>query len=112
MSPIKAKYQGGFRIRAATSTLDSIEERDGAAVLNAPLGTRYSGRLLFVQDGQETPAVPDGEGGARTATGFKFVASAPWRPRPTCDARTAAGWCPPTAAPRFSHLARAWFSVS
>ncbi|MFD3309251.1 phytase [Streptomyces sp. NPDC058694] len=67
------EYEGGFRIGAATSTLDSVEECDGAAVLNAPLGARYPRGLLVVQDGQETPAVPDGEGGTRTATGFKFV---------------------------------------
>ncbi|WP_225859162.1 phytase [Streptomyces albicerus] len=67
------EYEGGFRIGAATATLDSVEESDGAAVLNAPLGTRYPRGLLVVQDGQETPAVPDGEGGTRTATGFKFV---------------------------------------
>ncbi|MGA5452712.1 phytase [Streptomyces umbrinus] len=67
------EYEGGFRIHAATQTLDSVEECDGAAVLNAPLGARYPRGLLVVQDGQETPAVPDGEGGTRTATGFKFV---------------------------------------
>lgn len=67
------EYEGGFRIGAATDTLDSVEESDGAAVLNAPLGTRYPRGLLVVQDGHETPEVPDGEGGTRTATGFKFV---------------------------------------
>ncbi|MEV0219584.1 phytase [Streptomyces sp. NPDC050704] len=66
------EYEGGFRIGAA-SALDSVEECDGAAVLNAPLGARYPRGLLVVQDGEETPAVPDGEGGTRTATGFKFV---------------------------------------
>ncbi|KUO20991.1 phytase [Streptomyces dysideae] len=67
------EYEGGFRVAAASATLDSVEECDGAAVLNAPLGTRYPRGLLVVQDGQETPGVPDGEGGTRTATGFKFV---------------------------------------
>ncbi|MFF1294786.1 MULTISPECIES: phytase [unclassified Streptomyces] len=67
------EYEGGFRIAAASPTLDSVEECDGAAVLNAPLGDRYPHGLLVVQDGQETPEVPDGEGGTRTATGFKFV---------------------------------------
>ncbi|GAA3899933.1 phytase [Streptomyces lacrimifluminis] len=67
------EYEGGFRIGAATQTLDSVEECDGAAVLNAPLGARYPRGLLVVQDGQEAPGVPDGEGGTRTATGFKFV---------------------------------------
>ncbi|MFC8194450.1 phytase [Streptomyces sp. NPDC060006] len=67
------EYEGGFRIGAATGTLDGVEECDGAAVLNAPLGERYPRGLLVVQDGRETPGVPDGEGGTRTATGFKFV---------------------------------------
>lgn len=67
------EYEGGFRIGAASPTLDSVEECDGAAVLNSPLGDRYPRGLLVVQDGQETPEAPDGEGGTRTATGFKFV---------------------------------------
>ncbi|MFJ7043450.1 phytase [Streptomyces sp. NPDC101112] len=67
------EYEGGFRIGAATPTLDGVQECDGAAILNAPLGRRYPRGLLVVQDGQETPAVPDGDGGTRTATGFKFV---------------------------------------
>ncbi|MFF3336282.1 phytase [Streptomyces sp. NPDC002888] len=68
------EYEGGFRIGAASDTLDSVEECDGAAVLNAPLGRRYPRGLLVVQDGRETPEVPDGAGGGtRTATGFKFV---------------------------------------
>lgn len=67
------EYEGGFRIGAASPTLDGVEECDGAAVLNAPLGSRYPRGLLVVQDGHETPEVPDGEGGTRTATGFKFV---------------------------------------
>nr|WP_206327025.1 phytase [Streptomyces sp. S3(2020)] len=67
------EYEGGFRIAAASPDLDSVEECDGAAVLNAPLGDRYPRGLLVVQDGQETPEVPDGEGGTRTATGFKFI---------------------------------------
>ncbi|MGW0712055.1 phytase [Streptomyces sp. NPDC002643] len=67
------EYEGGFRIGAATDTLDGVEECDGAAVLNAPLGDRYPRGLLVVQDGHETPEVPDGEGGVRTGTGFKFV---------------------------------------
>ncbi|MFM9593757.1 phytase [Streptomyces scabiei] len=67
------EYEGGFRIGAASDTLDGVQECDGAAVLNAPLGGRYPRGLLVVQDGHETPGVPDGEGGTRTSTGFKFV---------------------------------------
>ncbi|MEV6651869.1 phytase [Streptomyces sp. NPDC051219] len=67
------EYEGGFRVPAATAVLDGSEECDGAAVLNAPLGARYPRGLLVVQDGHDTPEVPDGEGGTREATGFKFV---------------------------------------
>ncbi|MFF9809728.1 phytase [Streptomyces coeruleorubidus] len=67
------EYEGGFLVGAASTTLDGAQECDGAAVLNAPLGSRYPNGLLVVQDGHETPEVPDGEGGTRTATGFKFV---------------------------------------
>ncbi|GAA2416392.1 phytase [Streptomyces glaucosporus] len=62
------EYEGGFRVTAASRTLDGSQECDGAAVLNAPLGRKYPDGLLVVQDGQETP-VRDG----REATGFKFV---------------------------------------
>ncbi|EPJ39130.1 putative 3-phytase [Streptomyces afghaniensis 772] len=67
------EYEGGFRVGAASATLDGAQECDGAAVLNAPLGSRYPNGLLVVQDGHETPEIPDDEGGTRTATGFKFV---------------------------------------
>ncbi|MGW1010345.1 phytase [Streptomyces termitum] len=62
------EYENAFRIAAASSTLDGSEVCDGAAALNAPLGTRYPHGLLVVQDGRETPG--DGD---REATGFKFV---------------------------------------
>ncbi|MEX0173838.1 phytase [Streptomyces sp. LMG1-1-1.1] len=62
------EYENGFRIAAASATLDGSEVCDGAAALDAPLGTRYPNGLLVVQDGEETPG--DGD---REATGFKFV---------------------------------------
>jgi 3-phytase len=62
------EYEGGFRVTAASPALDGSEECDGAAVLNAPLGSRYPNGLLVVQDGHDTP-----EDGEREATGFKFV---------------------------------------
>ncbi|OEJ23687.1 hydrolase [Streptomyces agglomeratus] len=62
------EYEGGFRVTAGR-TVDGSEECDGAAVLNAPLGSRYPRGLLVVQDGHDTPSVPEG----REATGFKFV---------------------------------------
>ncbi|MFB8246050.1 phytase [Streptomyces sp. NPDC055952] len=67
------EYEGGFRVTAATATLDGAQECDGAAVLDAPLGSRYPSGLLVVQDGDETPEAVDGEGGTRDATGFKFL---------------------------------------
>ncbi|MET9290647.1 phytase [Streptomyces sp. NPDC003077] len=62
------EYEGGFRVTAASTTLDGSEECDGAAALNAPLGKKYPHGLLVVQDGNDTPGV-----GERKATGFKFV---------------------------------------
>jgi 3-phytase len=62
------KYKGGFRIVPAKGTLDGSEECDGAAVLNAPLGSKYPNGLLVVQDGHANP-----EEGDRDATNFKFV---------------------------------------
>ncbi|MCX5202737.1 phytase [Streptomyces sp. NBC_00237] len=61
-------YEGGFRVAPASSTLDGSEECDGAAALNAPLGSRYPHGLLVVQDGHDAPG-----GGDRPATNFKFV---------------------------------------
>ncbi|MEU6759153.1 phytase [Streptomyces sp. NPDC046685] len=62
------EYEGGFRVTAANDTLDGSEECDGAAVLNAPLGSKYPNGLLVVQDGHDAPG--DGD---RAATNFKFV---------------------------------------
>ncbi|ORT55579.1 phytase [Streptomyces sp. CB03238] len=63
------EYEGGFRVTAtADGALDGSEECDGAAVLNAPLGTKYPRGLLVVQDGHDTPV--DGD---RAATNFAFV---------------------------------------
>ncbi|MFZ4265447.1 phytase [Streptomyces arboris] len=61
-------YEGGFRVAPANSRLDGSEECDGAAALNAPLGSQYPNGLLVVQDGHDAP----GEGD-RPATNFKFV---------------------------------------
>ncbi|MEU6810518.1 phytase [Streptomyces sp. NPDC046831] len=62
------EYEGGFRVTAASGTLDGSEECDGAAVLHAPLGSKYPNGLLVVQDGHDVPG--DGD---RPATNFKFV---------------------------------------
>ncbi|MER7110511.1 phytase [Streptomyces sp. NPDC000229] len=63
------EYEGGFRVTAtADGAVDGSEECDGAAALNAPLGTRYPRGLLVVQDGHDTPV-----DGGRDATNFAFV---------------------------------------
>ncbi|MFF5718259.1 phytase [Streptomyces buecherae] len=62
------EYEGGFRVGAASATLDGSQECDGAAVLNEPLGRRYPHGLLVVQDGHDTPGATE-----RPATNFKFV---------------------------------------
>ncbi|WP_037844242.1 phytase [Streptomyces sp. NRRL S-455] len=65
------EYESGFRITAGT--VDGSEECDGAAVLNAPLGSRYPNGLLVVQDGHNTPDERDEDGEVRDNTDFKFV---------------------------------------
>ncbi|WP_173861612.1 phytase [Streptomyces aureus] len=62
------EYEGGFRVAPASGDLDGSEECDGAAALNAPLGSKYPNGLLVVQDGHDAPG--DGD---RPATNFKFV---------------------------------------
>ncbi|MFH8979067.1 phytase [Streptomyces sp. NPDC017890] len=62
------EYEGGFRVAPASGTLDGSEECDGAAALNAQLGSKYPNGLLVVQDGHDAPG--DGD---RPATNFKFV---------------------------------------
>ncbi|WP_299535871.1 phytase [uncultured Streptomyces sp.] len=62
-------YRGGFRVApVAGGPVDGSEECDGAAALNASLGSRYPRGLLVVQDGHDSPG--DGD---RPSTNFKFV---------------------------------------
>jgi 3-phytase len=63
------EYEGGFRVSPTATGPDGSEECDGAAALNAPLGSRYPHGLLVVQDGHDDA----GETEDRTATNFKFV---------------------------------------
>ncbi|MFJ4693134.1 phytase [Streptomyces sp. NPDC088766] len=63
------EYEGGFRVAATATGPDGSEECDGAAALNAPLGRRFPGGLLVVQDGHDDAGAAED----RTATNFKFV---------------------------------------
>jgi hypothetical protein len=67
-------YLGSFHI-AARNGVDSVEESDGADVINVPLGRAFPHGLLVVQDGDNEPRVlveDDGEL-ENIATNFKFV---------------------------------------
>lgn len=68
-------YVRGFRIgdAAVPGSPDGSQECDGAAVTSAPLGKRFPGGLLVVQDGHNTPRTTGADGQARTDTDFKFV---------------------------------------
>lgn len=66
------RFVGSFQIQAGRGDLDSVEETDGMAVTNVPLGGFRQG-LLVVQDGANTPDVLDPDGEVRDNTNFKFV---------------------------------------
>jgi 3-phytase len=65
-------YIGNFAVTASDS-IDGSEQCDGAAVAGADFGGAFSGGLLVVQDGENTPEVPDAAGKARKNANFKFV---------------------------------------
>jgi 3-phytase/alkaline phosphatase D len=68
------EYIGNFTIGAAGS-IDSVEESDGADVINVPLGSQYPFGLLVVQDGANDPQVLAEDDGEleNISTGFKYV---------------------------------------
>jgi Ca2+-binding RTX toxin-like protein len=70
-------YLGNFAI-GASGGVDSVEESDGADVINVPLGTQFPSGLLVVQDGSNDPAVVVNDDGeiANVSSNFKFV---PWQ---------------------------------
>ncbi len=70
------KYLGNFTV-GASGNVDSVEESDGADVINLPLGSEYPFGLLVVQDGANDPQVVSEDEGEleNISTGFKFV---PW----------------------------------
>ena len=67
-------FVGSFRV-ASTSTIDSAEHSDGAAVVNVPVGSAFPRGLFVTHDGENTPGAVDSEGEPREDTNFKFV---PW----------------------------------
>jgi len=69
-------YLGNFAIGAAGG-VDSVEESDGADVINVPLGSQFPSGLLVVQDGSNDPAVVVNDDGEieNISSNFKFV---PW----------------------------------
>jgi 3-phytase len=68
------RYLGNF-VLSGIRGIDGVEESDGAAVLNVPLGPEFPYGLLVTQDGDNRPEVLDGNGEARSNTNFKFT---PW----------------------------------
>lgn len=69
-------YLGNFAI-GKSGSVDSVEESDGADVINVPLGSQFPSGLLGVQDGSNEPAVVVNEDGEieNVSSNFKFV---PW----------------------------------
>lgn len=71
------QYIGNIAI-GASGSIDSVEESDGADVINVPLGNQYPFGLLVVQDGANDPqiVVENDEELENISTGFKLV---PWQ---------------------------------
>jgi 3-phytase len=65
-------YIGSFQVVNSSAT-DSVQESDGAHVINVDLGSLFPKGLFVTQDGDNTPVVLDGEGEERTNSNFKFV---------------------------------------
>ncbi len=64
-------YLGKFTITAGR--IDGSEHCDGAHVVSDDLGGEFSGGLLVVHDGENTPEVRDQNGAVRDNTNFKYV---------------------------------------
>ena len=66
-------YLGGFSIVDGVAT-DGVQDSDGSAVLNVPLGAAFLQGLFVTHDGENTPDVLDSEDEVRTNSNFKFTA--------------------------------------
>ncbi|NEQ20818.1 MAG: phytase [Microcoleus sp. SIO2G3] len=71
------EYLGSYQI-GESNGIDSVQNSDGADVINVPLGDQFPFGLLVVHDGSNDPAVlVDDDGELENAsTNFKFV---PWQ---------------------------------
>ncbi|WP_245927648.1 phytase [Aphanothece hegewaldii] len=71
------QYLDSFTI-GASATIDSVEESDGAAVLNVPLGEQFPFGLFVTQDGSNAPEVPffdeEDQEFVNVSSNFKYVA--------------------------------------
>lgn len=69
------RFVGSFAL-VDTTTVDGVQESDGAAVINVPLDREFPLGLFVTQDGDNTPEVLDDQGEPRANTNFKFT---PWQ---------------------------------
>lgn len=69
------RFVGSFAL-VDTTTVDGVQESDGAAVINVPLDREFPLGLFVTQDGENTPEVLDDAGEVRANTNFKFI---PWQ---------------------------------
>lgn len=67
-------YVGQFAV-GTSGAIDSVQESDGAEVVNVPLGSNFPFGAFITQDGSNDPAVLDEEG-ENINSNFKFV---PWQ---------------------------------
>jgi myo-inositol-hexaphosphate 3-phosphohydrolase len=77
MDRVNNSYLGSFTV-VANGSVDSVEESDGADVINVPLGPAFPYGLLVVQDGDNEPRVlVEDEGELENiASNFKYI---PWQ---------------------------------
>ncbi|MGF1938376.1 MAG: phytase [Nostoc sp. ChiQUE02] len=70
------EYVGNFAV-GNNGPIDSVQESDGADVINVPLGTNFPFGLFVTQDGSNEPAkiVSDGDEEENISSNFKLV---PW----------------------------------
>jgi 3-phytase len=68
------RYIGSFAlVDAVKRNVDGVQESDGAAVINVPLGNTFEFGLLVTHDGDNMPEALDDSREVRTNTNFKFT---------------------------------------